>query len=378
MRKAGKMKPDFKIKERYTKKKGIAYDLYFRWKGQRYEPNLGHNLKPHEALIKARQMVDWIVRGEMKVYAGTGRGISFKQAVDLYWQMFRLQERVDSDRATNIIDNHLMPFFEHDELSDMTVERGLTYIEQRKEQGRAMGTIRRECQVLNRILNICVDLEKLDRNRFKRIFQFLPAFKKRERICTRDELLTIQSSASPHLWRFVTVALHTGLRESLILAIEPQWISPKDDGWWLLLPPPRSKIKNNPRMIPLNDIAVWALTSDQGNRKRIFGQWNTRHTLRSAWVHLMTRTGIDDLTMHDFRHSFATALQNLGVDLEVRQALLGHKVQSQTMAYSHGGPGWEKRLRRGVTKLTHYYKIPFAVTNKLTDKLNVPDGRGVK
>lgn len=356
------MKYNFKIHKRQTKTRGVAFDLYFRWNGQRYEPKLGYNLTPQAAYLAARQMIDFIVRGEMKVYAGTGRGISFKQAVDLYWQMFRLQERVDTERATNIIEKQLMPFFERDELSDITVERGLKYIEQRKEQGRAMGTIRRECQVLNRILNICVDLEKLDRNRFKRIFQFLPDFKKRERICTRDELLTIQSDASPHLWRFLTVALHTGLRESLILAIEPSWIIPKEDGWWLLLPPPKSKIKNNPRIIPLNEVALWALSSEQGSRTRVFWQWNTRDSLRSAWQRLVNRTGIEGLTIHDFRHSFSTALQNLGVDLEVRQTLLGHKVRGQTVDYSHGGPGWDQRLRQAVEKLVDYYEIPYEIT----------------
>jgi len=67
------------------------------------------------------------------------------------------------------------------------------------------------------------------------------------------------------------------------------------------------------------------------------------------------------LTFHDLRHTFATWLQNLGVPLEVRAALLGHRLrgigndqlggESMTAAYSHGGYGWNQQLREAVTRL---------------------------
>ena len=63
----------------------------------------------------------------------------------------------------------------------------------------------------------------------------------------------------------------------------------------------------------------------------------------------------------DFRHMFATWLQNLGVPLEVRAALLGHRLRSvgadalggdaMTLQYSHGGHGWNQQLRHVVTLL---------------------------
>jgi integrase len=50
----------------------------------------------------------------------------------------------------------------------------------------------------------------------------------------------------------------------------------------------------------------------------------------------MPRGGIQGLHFHDLRHTFATRLQWLGVDYEVRQALLGHKMPGMTADYSHG------------------------------------------
>ena len=68
-----------------------------------------------------------------------------------------------------------------------------------------------------------------------------------------------------------------------------------------------------------------------------------------------------DLHFHDLRHTFATWLQNLGVPLEVRATLLGHRLrgsgtdqlggEAMTSRYSHGGYGWNQQLRYAVTLL---------------------------
>ena len=41
----------------------------------------------------------------------------------------------------------------------------------------------------------------------------------------------------------------------------------------------------------------------------------------------MTEAKVVDLHFHDLRHTFTTWLQNLGVPLEVRAALLGHRLR---------------------------------------------------
>jgi len=68
----------------------------------------------------------------------------------------------------------------------------------------------------------------------------------------------------------------------------------------------------------------------------------------------LVRTGIDDLHFNDLRDTFATRLQNEGVDWEVRQFLLGHKMQGETATYSHGGKGWDAKVREAVKRLERY------------------------
>ena len=47
-----------------------------------------------------------------------------------------------------------------------------------------------------------------------------------------------------------------------ILEIDRTWLRKRDDGWWLVLPPARSRLKQTPREIPLNPAAYQALRSD--------------------------------------------------------------------------------------------------------------------
>ena len=162
-------------------------------------------------------------------------------------------------------------------------------------------------------------------------------------------------------WRIVTVALNTGLREAKILEIDRTWLRKRDDGWWLLLPPARSRLKQTPREIPLNPAAYEALRIDIVHVDgRIFRRWNAA-AFSTCWQRLSREARVTDLHFHDLRHTFATWLQNLGVPLEVRAALLGHRLRgvgtdqlggdAMTFQYSHRGYGWNQQLRHAVMLL---------------------------
>jgi integrase len=124
------------------------------------------------------------------------------------------------------------------------------------------------------------------------------------------------------------VALNTGLREAKILKIDRTWLRSRDDGWWLILPPARSRLKQTPREIPLNPAAYEALRSTLAHVDgRIFKQWSAA-AFSTFWHRLSREAKVTDLHFHDLRHTFATWLQNLGVSLEVRATLLEHRLGS--------------------------------------------------
>ena len=362
----------YSITTRHTKK-GVAFDLYVRWKGKRYRPLLGYNLTPEQADEAAIAMIAKIQRNEHQSPAPRAASITFAEFLPFYWQTMRVKKLCDLARPESIIEAHLLPRFGDRRLDSLTAEDGLAYITARLAAKAAPWTIRREWAVLMRILNLAVDFDKLDKNRLKRVE--LPDVANRERVATKEELKAIKQKADERrlkkigsheydpseFWRIVTVAFNTGLREAKILEIDRTWMRKRDDGWWLILPPPRSRLKQTPRELPLNPAAYEALRSDVAHVDgRIFRRW-TAAAFSVFWRRLTTEAKVTDLHFHDLRHTFATWLQNLGVPLEVRAALLGHRLrgmgtdqlggEAMTSRYSHGGYGWNQQLRHAVVLL---------------------------
>ncbi len=343
----------YTITKRSTQK-GVAFDLYYRWQGVRYRPLLGYNLSSDEAERLAIEMIGKIHQGKQDLSASANVSPTLQEFLPTYWQTLKIQKRIDLRRPEIILETHLLPRFGSRPLDALSAQDGLAYISARLEAGAAAGTIRKEWGVLMRILNLAVDFEKIDRNRLKRVQ--LPEANKRTRVATVDELKAIQALGDGETWRVVEIALHTGLREAKILEIERSWMQLRDDGWWLLLPPARSSLKGTPGEIPLNRVALAALKSDVSDGP-IFHK-RTGDALNKAWARLCKRSQVHDLHFHDLRHTFTTQLQNLGVPLEIRSALLGHRLRSDSLGsetmtarYSHGGRGWNQQLRQAVTLL---------------------------
>ena len=210
---------------------GIAFDLYYRWKGQRYRPLLGYDLNSEEAERRAIAMIAKIHSGAhtLPVKASCS---TLQEFLPTYWQSLRVKDRIDLRRPETVLEIHLLPRFGDRPLASLTPEDGQNYVAARLDAKAAPGTVRKEWGVLMRILNLAVDFEKLDRNRLKRVQ--LPEVAQRERIATNEELSAIQAAASKRqpykllgriydpaeFWRITQVALHTGLREAKILEID--------------------------------------------------------------------------------------------------------------------------------------------------------------
>ena len=58
-------------------------------------------------------------------------------------------------------------------------------------------------------------------------------------------------------------------------------------------------------------------------------------SLHFPWTRIKQRAILDDLRLHDLRHSFASFLVNEGVSLYVVQGLLGHTQPRTTQRYAH-------------------------------------------
>ena len=64
----------------------------------------------------------------------------------------------------------------------------------------------------------------------------------------------------------------------------------------------------------------------------------------------MKRAGLQDLRLHDLRHTYASRLVQRGVPLLTLSQLLGHSTIKMTMRYSHLA---SEDLRSAVSRLDH-------------------------
>ena len=98
--------------------------------------------------------------------------------------------------------------------------------------------------------------------------------------------------------------------------------------------------KAGPRMVPLTS-AVGAVLDGipriEGNPKVIVGQRRNDRPLNldHYWQSIRAQAGLDDVRIHDLRHSYASRALALGEGLPVIGKLLGHRQVSTTARYAH-------------------------------------------
>ncbi len=137
----------------------------------------------------------------------------------------------------------------------------------------------------------------------------------------------------PHAAAGLRLALFTGARSGEVTAI--QWSHIDWNRKQVRLPD--SKI-NEPRTIHLSDAAVEVLkTIPRVGRFVIAGAKADEpyKNLGRAWIIAREYAGLQDVRLHDLRHSYASLAAGRGVSLQMIGKLLGHRVPATTARYAH-------------------------------------------
>lgn len=162
-----------------------------------------------------------------------------------------------------------------------------------------------------------------------------------------ERLLTAcRASTHPFLYHFVQLLLLTGARKG-----EAQGVIWRDIDFsnrvWIV---PKSKNGRSRRII-LNSAAVTVLHATRETAERlllstsaaspVFTNPKTRrayHSFDLCWYSARTVAGLEDVRLHDLRHTFASLLINKGVSIYEVQRLLGHSSVQMTQRYAHLTP----------------------------------------
>lgn len=351
------------IRHRNTKK-GLASDLDFWWKKNRYRPTLGYNLDPAQEVIEAGKLVERIKSGQLNGGCTRSGGTTMADFQSSYLAELKERGVLDLKRPERVLETYLIPAFPQP-MQDISYNDGQAYIAKRRKDGASDGTIAREWTILLSLINFAVKVGEIQINTLQGVTA--PKSGARDRMPTAAEVSQIYSVATDRLRRAATVAMNCGLREEKVWAIRPSWIVHKSDGPWLQLPPPRSKKKGNPTLLPLNRFAYEALTSGErsSNDERVFSEWSDKHALGKAWSRATDAAEVDNLRFHDLRRWFASTLEDLGeeedeeaVPREVVKYLLGHQpADTLERHYLVRSKGWAKKLRRAVDQLADRHEV---------------------
>jgi site-specific recombinase XerD len=265
----------------------------------------------------------------------------------------------------SLLKNHLVPAFGAMRLTDIKPLDVQAFVNGLSAKGMAPASRNRILMLLKFMFNCAIKWEVLEPNTnpCKGISDMLENNQK-ERFLTNDEAQRLRSaiaaSANPLLGPIVQLMMLTGCRRGEALKAKKSDFDLERGSW--LLPDPKG---GKARHIPMNERAIetvkTALLLSQ-NMNQNFEQTpylfaNPRtglpfEQLYYSWNTARKIAKLDDLRMHDLRHSFASAMVNSGMTLYDVKEILGHASIKTTQRYAHLS---NDRLRQAAESVSKFY-----------------------
>jgi integrase len=261
-------------------------------------------------------------------------------------------------RQQGIMEKHLLPFFGPLKIANIRRSKLNAYIESRTGQA-AAGTIIKEANVLKHLFALaCDEWEIISLNPAKRL-KLPEAPEGRTRHLDPQELRTLLEACPPWLRPIVGLAVSTGMRRGEFLRISWKDVDVKASRILLAI------TKNGkPRYAYLNQLSHQVIASLQPEEHKPADKLFPDVTpagVTVAFIRACRTAGIEDFSIHDLRHTYASQLRMRGADLHTVGQLLGHKDLRMTARYAHLNPGF---LGDAAGKLDEVFTEPLLLEPK--------------
>lgn len=340
-----------------ARKKTVWY-VDFVHKGQRFVSCIGAVsrtvAKEEETRMKAA-----VVEGRLNP-AKAQKSPLFAAFMADYIQDLRTNRKPQSVIRAESAAKHLLPFFGSKKLSDLTAWQVEQYKKARKEDGSASATVNIELTFLKAMLRKAHAWGKLTA---PPVVKLLKHSAGKTRVLSDDEESRLLAFASPALRRLIHAGLLTGFRRQELVMLRPEDV---DLERGLITVAACYAKSGESRTLPIGEQLKAVLQdalSVRGAAPTVFvsGLGKPWHPVGVTQVFKATckRAGMEILSPHVMRHTFASRLTMAGVDLRTVQELMGHKSIAMTIRYAHLSPD-------------HKRAAISALENRLSEKSPIP------
>lgn len=216
----------------------------------------------------------------------------------------------------------------------------------------------KELRTLKAILNKAVEWGDITRNPIAHVDPPKKLDSKPPRFFTLEELGLIYAACSakvnngegpqPYpvhafIWRLFA---NTGLRRTEGLMLRRKWVAREA---MKILSTDEHRTKSGKwREVPLTEAARHALAELPRDGDYVLPRM-TLPSLSRAAIRDIRRAGVEDGSIHTFRHTYCSHLVMAGVPLRTVQKLAGHSTIAVTESYSHLSPDYLRNAGRAIS-----------------------------
>ena len=376
-----------------VRKKGNRWYCRFQIDGVRYERRCSTATDEKSALKAEAVIMTEIMRGDLN-YAKAKKAPKLQDGIDLYTQ-YSACNKLSYKSDLFYIDKALQFFGKNCLLENMTpakieeykiwlktytvirkiklnnpeygkngCRKQYIYKEIEIEKTRANSTINRHIEMLSKMFNLCIDngvitfnpcrsVKQLREENFK--IRFLTIEEEKELFkaieATHTDAAGNITYPYIHLKPLVVCALQTGMRRGEIFSLKWSQID-FNNGFIEVLKTKSGKARKIPISPRLDLLLKEILATSNSEYVFINSATNKPYVdIKNAFSTVLEKANIKNFRFHDLRHTAATRMTEMGIDLGVVQEILGHSDIKTTMRYAHPVP--ERKLK-AIEVLNNY------------------------
>lgn len=306
---------------------------------------------PHKKMAElfAKDLELKSLRGELGLLDDN---ISLEKFIEKYLEYSRLNKSRHTYETDSTRFKVLRRFFEErgvDRLTDIT-PRLMEDFKSITLQTSKPNTFNRYLEMVKAMLNRAVEWKHLRENPLKGYKRLKNPGQQEARYLSKVEIEKILDVAEPFMQKVIKILLYTGMRRSELVYLSWEDVDFENKRIRIQSKPECGFHTKSyrPRSVPMNPELKKLFMDLPQQGKFVFDDGKGRplyhpDTYTCWFARIVKKAGVNGVSLHCLRHTFASYLVMGGVDLRTVQELLGHSTLTVTEQYSHLSPDHRSR-----------------------------------